>query len=254
MIDVDAYLRRINYNGPREPSIATLVELHKAHLFAVPFENLDIHLGRRIVPDEDKIIRKIVEERRGGFCYELNGAFCALLRGLGFEVTMLSAGVARGDATFGPEFDHMALLVQSKERWLADVGFGDSFREPLRFDERSEQPQDSDAYRVKEEGSHFILERRDGDTLKPQYRFTLEPHDLADYAEMCHYHQSSPESTFTQRRTCTIATSQGRVTVTGMRLILTEHGERQEREFASDVEWRAALYEYFGIELPLAHE
>jgi N-hydroxyarylamine O-acetyltransferase len=94
-MDVSSYLCRINYRGPRDVSAQTLCELHKAHLLAVPFENLDNHLGRRIVLDEEKVTRKIVEERRGGICYELNGAFCALLRELVFEVSMLSARVAR---------------------------------------------------------------------------------------------------------------------------------------------------------------
>ncbi|HSB11943.1 MAG TPA: arylamine N-acetyltransferase [Blastocatellia bacterium] len=248
-MNIDAYLRRINYPGPREPAIGTLAELHKAHLYTVPFENLDIHLGRRIVLDEEKIIRKIVEERRGGFCYELNGAFCALLREMGFEVSMLSAGVARGDGTFGPPFDHMTLLVQSQERWLADVGFGDSFRAPLRLDVRGEQSQDGDAYRLIEDDAQLILERREGGSWKPQYRFSLESHELPDYADMCLYHQTSRESTFTQRRTCTRATPDGRITVTGMRLIKTIRGERQECELANDQEWRAALRDHFCIEL-----
>ena len=138
-MDIQAYLRRINYSGEQAPSAATLYELHRAHLLAVPFENLDIHLGRPIVLDQDALFDKIVTRRRGGFCYELNGLFALLLRELGFEVTLLAAGVARADGGFGPEFDHLTLLVRAtslnpqSEVWLADVGFGDSFREPLRF-------------------------------------------------------------------------------------------------------------------------
>lgn len=248
-MDVSGYLNRINYRGPRDVSVETLHELHIQHLLAVPFENLDNHLGRRIVLDEEKVIRKIVEERRGGICYELNGAFYALLRALGFEVSMLSAGVAREDGGFDPPFDHMTLLVQLEERWLADVGFGDSFREPLLLDHRSEQVQHNDAYRLIEDGEHLILERRETDLWKPQYRFTLEPHRYSDFADMCHYHQTSPDSPFTKRRTCTVATPEGRITVTGMRLISTNCGERQERELASHDEWTAALQEHFGISL-----
>ena len=85
--------------------------MHRAHLLAVPFENLDIHLGRPISLDQDALFGKIVTRRRGGFCYELNGLFALLLRELGFEVTLLSAGVARADGGFGPEFDHLTLLV-----------------------------------------------------------------------------------------------------------------------------------------------
>jgi N-hydroxyarylamine O-acetyltransferase len=248
-IDIDRYLSRINYRGSLDVSADTLRELHKAHLLAVPFENLDIHLGRPIILEEEKLLRKIVEERRGGFCYELNGTFAALLRALGFQTSMLSAGVARDDGTFDPPFDHMALLVELDERWLADVGFGDSFREPLRLDERGEQIQDGDAHRLREDGGYLILERRVDNSWKPQFRFTLEAYEFPDYDEMCRYHQTSPESPFTQRRTCSRATAEGRITLTGMRLIVTERGERQEHELANDEEWIAALREHFAIDL-----
>lgn len=162
---------------------------------------------------------------------------------------MLSAGVARQEGGFDPPFDHMALLVQLEERWFADVGFGDSFREPLLLDARVEQVQDNDAYRLVEEGEHLILERREKDLWKSQYRFTLDPYQYSDFAAMCHYHQTSPESPFTKRRTCTLAKPEGRITVTGTRLISTDRGERQERELGSHEEWMATLREHFGIVL-----
>src|SRR5919199_4974405 len=114
-MDIQAYLERINYHGPLDPSAETLRELHVAHLLAVPFENLNIGMGWPIVLDESALFDKIVVQRRGGFCYELNGLFAALLRALGFHVTMLSAAVARRDGSFGPDFDHMALLVTLEE-------------------------------------------------------------------------------------------------------------------------------------------
>ena len=110
-MDIHAYLSRIGYRGTLEPSAATLHALQQAHLLAVPFENLDIHLGRPIVLDQTALFDKIVARRRGGFCYELNGLFAVLLRELGFEVTLLSAGVARASGGFGPEYDHLTLLV-----------------------------------------------------------------------------------------------------------------------------------------------
>ena len=248
MVDVEPYLRRIEYHGSLKPTARTLRELHRAHLLAVPFENLDILVGRPIILDEEKVIRKIVEERRGGVCYELNGAFCALLRALGFKVSMLSAGVARDDGSFDPPFDHLALLVGLEDRWLADVGFGDLFREPLLLDERSEQVQKEGAYRLLEAGEHVILQRSEGDLWKPQYRFTLEPHDFAEFADMCHYHQTSPESPFTQRRTCSRATLDGRITITETRLITTIGQEKHELDLPSEAEWFAALRQHFGID------
>lgn len=249
-MDVSSYLNRINYIGPRDPSAETLLVLHKAHLLAVPFENLDIHLKRPIVLDEERLLYKIVNERRGGFCYELNTAFCALLRGLGFQVSMLSAGVARDEGGFDPPFDHMALLVQLEERWLADVGFGDSFTEPLRLDFRGPQDQNGESYRIIDaEEQHLIMERRESESWKPQFRFTLEPYPLDAYNDMCRYHQTSPESPFTRKQVCTRATAEGRITVSNMRLIVTRKGEKQERELASHEEWIETLREQFGVDL-----
>jgi N-hydroxyarylamine O-acetyltransferase len=96
-MDAHAYLKRINYSGPLEPSAETLRRLQVAHLKTVPFENLSIHAGEPIVLEENALFTKIVERRRGGFCYEANGLFAALLRALGFEVAMLAAGVAKAD-------------------------------------------------------------------------------------------------------------------------------------------------------------
>jgi N-hydroxyarylamine O-acetyltransferase len=249
-VDITAYLKRINYRGPLAPDAETLRQLHREHLLRVPFENLDIHLARPIVLDKDKVLSKIVEQRRGGFCYELNGAFAELLRALGFDVTMLSAGVACEEGGFGPPFDHMALLVQLEERWLADVGFGDSFREPLRLDHQGEQVQGEDAYLIARDGEDLILERRDDSgAWKPQYRFTLQPYRYEDFAEMCSYHQTSPDSPFTQRRTCSLATPDGRVTVSDMRIITTTRGQRQERTLATQEEYAAALREHFSIDI-----
>lgn len=252
--DPATYLRRLAYDGPLEPTIETLRALHEAHLLAVPFENLDIGLGRPIVLNEAAIVEKVVARRRGGFCYELNGAFAALLRALGFDVTLLSAGVAREGGGFGPEFDHLALLVRLEERWLADVGFGDSFYRPLRLDIAGAQRRNGRAYRLVPEregaGAARLLQRREDDgTWRAQYRFTLRPRPLADFAGMCHYHQHAAASPFTQRRVCTRLTPEGRITLTDTRLILTTRDGREDRALAGPEAFAVALREHFGIDL-----
>ena len=136
MLNVPAYLDRIAYTGPISPTLDVLRNLHRHHMLSVPFENLDIALGRNIVCEEDSFTQKIVERRRGGFCYELNGTFASLLRAIGFKVTLLSARVSRDDGSQSPEFDHLALRIDLEEPWLADVGFGDSFLEPLQLQPR----------------------------------------------------------------------------------------------------------------------
>ena len=256
--------------------MANLRALHRAPLLSVPFENLDIHLGRPIVLDQDALFGKIVTRRRGGFCYELNGLFAALLRALGFEVTLLSAGVARADGGFGPEFDHLTLLVASPllvvrgrlhqttddgrrttddgqaATWLADVGFGDLFLEPLGFVAGVEQGQDGRAYRLDRDGDELTLMQREDAVWEAQYRFTLRPHEHAEYAGMCHYHQTSPASSFTRKRVCTLATPDGRVTLSDRRLIVTKRGARSEQDLPDDMAYQTALREHFGIDLLLS--
>lgn len=269
MLDTGRYLARIGYTGPREPVLDTLRALHKAHLRAVPFENLDIGLGRAIALDEAAVFDKIVARRRGGFCYELNGLFALLLRALGFRVTLLSARVRRRGAEpgpdYGPEFDHLALRVNLDEPWLADVGFGDAFLLPLRLDARGQQidgaranpiraraPEGAwrDCYRIARGGPLRTLQRRDwSGAWQDQYRFTLTPRGWADFAGMCAYHQTAAESGFTRRRTCTLPTPTGRVTLSDNRLIVTADGARRESPLADDPAYTAALREHFGIVL-----
>jgi N-hydroxyarylamine O-acetyltransferase len=249
MLDRTAYLQRINYTGEMTPDLATLGRLQHAHLLTVPFENLDIGLGCPIVLDEAALVRKIVAARRGGFCYEANGAFAALLRALGFRVTLLSAGVAHKDGGFGPAFDHLTLLVQLNEPWLVDVGFGETFRSPLRLQDGLVQMQPMGRYRLDHADGQWVLWQYEEAGWQPQYRFDLDAHDLADFSAMCHYHQTSPDSHFTRQRICTLATPDGRITLSDMRLIVTAGGTRQERLLADDAEYHAALRRYFGIVL-----
>jgi N-hydroxyarylamine O-acetyltransferase len=249
-VNVTGYLERISYAGPITPTEEVLRGLHRAHMLAVPFENLDIKLGRKIICEEQAILRKIVERRRGGFCYELNGAFAALLRALGYKVTLLSARVARQDGSNGPEFDHLTLKVELDEPWLADVGFGDSFLEPLRLKVDIEQPQGSRKFRLIEEQSSLHMEMAEPEAeWKRQYSFTLLPRRLGDFAGMCQYHQTSPESSFTQKKICSRATTEGRITVADRKLIITRDGKKEESLLDSDETWKAALKKYFEIVL-----
>lgn len=250
MIDASAYLARIDYSGPTTPTAETLRDIHHAHLLAVPFENLDIAHGRTILIDEALIVRKIVENRRGGFCYELNGAFAALLRSLGFRVTLLSARVSRAGGGEGPEFDHLTLRVDLDESWLADVGFGDSFLEPLRMVTGTEQADPAGRFRLQRLGERLQLEKLSPEGIwKRQYSFAQQPRKLEDFAAMCSYHQTSPESHFTQNSICTRPTHDGRITLSGMKLIVTRNGRREETMLASEKERGRLLQGLFGIGL-----
>ncbi|HVF90513.1 MAG TPA: arylamine N-acetyltransferase [Blastocatellia bacterium] len=247
-MDIKAYLQRINYTGSLSLDDRTLRDLQLAHLLSVPFENLSIHAGEPILIQEGALFDKVVSRRRGGFCYELNGLFAALLRELGFNVSMLSAGVARPDGGFGPDFDHMTLMVLLEERWLVDVGFGDSFREPLLIDSRDVQVFGDRSYRIDAVDDRLILmESRQGGEWKPQFRLTLKAYQYPDYEAMCRYHQTSPDSHFTQQRICSMATENGRVTLSDRRLITTEGAERREQELTDEGEYILALKNRFDI-------
>jgi N-hydroxyarylamine O-acetyltransferase len=252
--DVDAYLARIGAARPAVPDAESLRGLQLRHLRTVPFENLSIHRGETIVLAEQALVEKLVHRRRGGFCYELNGAFGALLSALGYRVTLLAARAfapaeggtgAAGAAGVGP-FDHLALRVDLGEPWLVDAGFGRFTHHPLRYDLRTDQADPGGTFRITESGSGDLDVTRDG---APEYRIETRPRVLRDFEPTCWWHQTSPRSHFTQSLVCSRLTGTGRVTLTGRTLIETTGAQRHQRELTSDAEVLAAYREHFGIVL-----
>ena len=241
----DAYLQRIAATWPKHPNHAALRDLHLRHLHSVPFENLSIHLGEPIVLEEKALFDKIVSARRGGFCYELNGIFAALLTALGFHVTLLAARVA-DDSGFGPPYDHLALRVETTEPWLADVGFGSHSHHPLRLDLRGDQTDPGGVFRVVEtpEGDLDIYKN---DTL--QYRLDQRPRELADFEATCCWHQTSPKSHFTRSPVCSLLTESGRITLSDRTLITTSTDFRDERLLPDDATLLDAYRTHFSIAL-----
>jgi N-hydroxyarylamine O-acetyltransferase len=249
-IYVDLYLKRLAVALTAQPDLAYLTALQEAHLLAVPFENLSVIRGEPIILDEARLVAKIIERRRGGFCYELNSAFGWLLCQLGFAVTRISARVCNASRQeFGPEFDHMALLVQLDQTYLVDVGFGDSARRPIPLPDGIVEDV-SGRYRVMPVGEDaYWLQREAANGWQNQYAFTTQPRQLADYAEMCHYHAHSPDSHFTQRTLCTIATADGRITLSADTLTWTNGDEKRKSPVTSPAEFDRLLAAHFGIVL-----
>ncbi|MFJ4481738.1 arylamine N-acetyltransferase [Streptomyces longwoodensis] len=247
---VDAYLRRIGVERPARPTVDALRELHLRHLRSVPFENLSIHLGEEIVLEEERLVEKVVGAGRGGFCYEVNGAFGALLGALGYEVALL-AGRVFGEDRLGVPYDHMALRVRAVDgsEWLADVGFGAHSHFPLAFGEREEQKDPGGVFRIVEAAEAGDLDVvRDG---SPEYRLEVRPRELRDFVAGAWWHRTSPESHFTRSSVCSRVTEDGgRVTLSGRRLKVTRgDGAVEERELERDAEVLAAYREWFGIVL-----
>jgi N-hydroxyarylamine O-acetyltransferase len=243
MFDAGAYLDRIAYSGPTEPTAETLAALHRAHMLAVPFENLDLHLGRRNVLDPEHVFDKVVRRGRGGWCFELNGLFALLLEHLGYTVTRCAAAVVLSDPPT-PDFAHLTLRVDLDEPWIADVGFGDSFTTPLRLADPGDQLRDGLAYRLERSDGRIAL-LQEG---TPQYDFTLTPRRMPEFQGMCDALQTPPGH-FTDAPICSLLTKDGRVSLAGMRLITTTSAGRAERELADEADRAAVLRETFGVDL-----
>ena len=241
-MDVDAYLARIGAARPAAPTPEALRALHERHVTTVPFENLSVHLPEPIDLAEDALFDKIVHRRRGGFCYELNGAFAVLLRELGFSVTLLAARVWTGER-FGIPFDHLTLRVDLDEPWLADVGFGRFARYPLRIGGRAPQPDPEGEFLVRDAAGGDLDVVHDG---TPAYRIEPRPRELPDFAPTCWYQATSPQSHFTQGLTCSLPTARGRITLAGDKLIETVDGKRVERVLVGE-EIVDAYATHFGI-------
>lgn len=247
-MELGLYLQRMGYRGSLQPTLEALRSLHIQHLEALPFENLDVLGHRPIVLDEEAFFDKLVRGNRGGLRHELNGLFAALLRTLGFQVTYLSARVsAAGEWSTAPEFDHLVLEVALEERWLVDVGFGDSFDEPLPL-VPGRWPTAGRMFVLERRGEEWGLAREEPDGTCPWlYAFSRVPRRLEDFAERCQYHQSSPDSSLGRELLCTRKTPRGRVTLQGDRLILTEGGQRMERVLGVTEEREQLLLSHFGI-------
>jgi len=197
--DLDAYFERIEYAGDRTPSRATLDALHLAHATHIPFENLDILLGRPIRLDLDSLQAKLVLGRRGGYCFEQNRLFAAALETLGFAVTPLAARVRFGTSSLLPR-THMLLRVDvGGVRLLADVGFGlYGLLLPLQLDDATESRQFDWTYRVVGDGGQHVLQVRAGIVWTDLYAFTLEPQYAVDYELANYYTSTHPSSRFVQ--------------------------------------------------------
>jgi len=251
VFDVDAYCSRINYTGQRDVSVETLRGLHSAHVHNVPFENLDIHLGRPLSLDPADLFRKIVTDRRGGYCYEVNSFFAFALRAFGFSVKCLLARVLYGFANLRPRSHQLLLVNLENEPWIADVGFGSCcLREPLRLQPGIISEQGPDSFRLgSEDGQYYRLEAMLAGRWQDLYGFTLEPFDLVDYVPFNYWNSTSPHVRFTQQKLCTIPTRDGRIVAVDREFKIHGRHGTQTITATTDEEYRDLLRGHFGLEI-----
>ncbi|MCF8243307.1 MAG: arylamine N-acetyltransferase [Melioribacteraceae bacterium] len=249
-MNVKKYLDRLGIKPDPAHSLKFLTELQNSHMQKIPFENLDIHLNKKITMDVNQFYNKIIDERRGGFCYELNGLFGSLLIEMGFSVDFLSAQVFE-NGKYGREFDHLTLIVHLENDYLVDVGFGDSFRSPLLFPD-GEVEDISGKYKLtidENNAQTFYLLKSDNNEWKPQYTFSTIPRNLTEFAGMCEYHQTSPESSFTQKWICSAATAEGRISLSEKNLKVTNGGRKTITEINGKHEFCDLLNKHFNISI-----
>ncbi|MGI9529532.1 MAG: arylamine N-acetyltransferase family protein [Acidimicrobiia bacterium] len=245
-MDVEAYLARLGLDDAVPVSLEGLEQLQRAHLTRVPFENLHVFHRRGVGTDTDWSVPKIVDQGRGGWCYEVNGAFASLLAALGFDVRWLGATVLLGDPSKVP--DHLAIEVTLDRPYLVDVGFGDSFIRPLPLD--SEGPHDggTGTYRfvLDDDATTLVFDGPDGG--EPQYAFGSKPFSAADFDEPSHRLQTEPGLRWTEGPFATRLLDGGpdRVTLLRDRIKFRSAGTWTEQPVSAD-EWAAMLDQWFGM-------
>lgn len=247
-MDIRKYLERIEYIDLPDVTDDVLIDLHKRHVYQIPFENLDIHYHRIFNLDLEKVYQKIIINNRGGFCYELNLLFNWLLKELGFDSRIIASRICTEDGMLGPPFDHMSLYVKTKKEFLVDVGYGDLFITPIEI--KSGPQWDGRNYfqidKLKDQ-EYLLSMSTDGHDFNKRYTFSLEPVDAKDFDILCLDKQTNPDSYFVRNVICTRPTLTGRTTIFNNKLIEKAGALRMETLIQGDDVFKKYLREKFGI-------
>ena len=254
VIDLDAYRQRIGYGGPRTATLATLRAVQFCHVCTIPFENLDILLGRRIAIDFPSVERKLIRDRRGGYCFEQNQLLAAALRALGFPVTTIAGRIRLGRQPDEPAgLTHMHLIVACEgRRYLADAGIGSmSLTTALDLDTEEEQATPHEPRRVIRQGEYYLQQVKLGSEWSDVVRFTLEPQHPIDYELGNWFTCSHPQSRFVQNLSVARAAVGCRYTILNREFTIRQSdGRAEKRELATPEELLAVLAEQFGLHFP----
>lgn len=248
-MDVQQYLKRLKYKGDIKPNFQLLQQLQKNHLLIIPFENLDIHYEQAIILSLDHFYKKIVLRRRGGYCYELNGLFGELLRQLGFEVKMISARVYQSEKGYGPEFDHLALVIHlDGRRYLVDFGFGEFAFSPLLIELGHEQEDSRGQFKIdRYDGDRLLVSQLEEEGWVPAYSFILQERQLSDFEDMNHSQQHHPDSHFRKGKMISRPTLDGRITLTDKELKIKRGKDVHKKPIDKVFTFEWALKQYFDL-------
>jgi N-hydroxyarylamine O-acetyltransferase len=246
-----AYLQRINWNGPAQPDLETLQNLHLQHATHIPFENLDIQLGNTISLDLESLERKMIQNKRGGYCFEQNTLFQSILMEIGFDVIACEARVRMGRSIVAPR-THMLLIVTLKEgKYLADVGFGgDGLLLPVPID-GTEHTQFLWKYRIVEEGPVMVLQIFRQRGWKDLYAFVPQSREPIDFVVANWFTSTHPESRFVQTLTVQQPTPEARFILRNKLFVIERGGEEETRELETREDLIHMLDQTFGLSFPM---
>jgi len=259
VIDLDAYFARTGYSGPVVPTLAVLNDVMQAHVQAVPFENLDVLLGRGIDLAPESLQRKLIEDRRGGYCFEQNGLFLLVLSAIGFSVTPLSARVRyQRPRDYTPARTHLFLRVEIEGTpWVADVGVGGlSLTSAIRFDVEGEQATRHEPRRIIREQGRYFHQVRFGDDWHDVLEFTGEEMPLIDRELANWFTSTHPQSHFKSRLIAARSLPDGgRLTLLNRELTTrSRSGEARTRTLRDPAELVTVLDEQFSLRFPAGTE
>lgn len=250
MMKLADYLKRIHYTGDTKPDLATLTAIHRAHLLAIPYENLDIHRDCPVTTNIEQIYEKIVNQHRGGWCFEMNGLLAWALREVGFDVRLMSSFVGREKADPLPSGagDHLILRVALDRPYLADVGFGNGIFEPILLSEGTYQ-QGFLTYQLAQENDHWWFTNHIYGG--PGFDFDLEAHQLSDFTGQSTRLQTSPESGFVKTTVCMRFTPDGGMIILRGAILrrVTAEGAYDET-IESEAQYEQVLSDKFDLRLP----
>lgn len=248
---IKEYTNRIGFHKKICIDEETLIGLHDHHVCSVPFEDLDIHLNKPLSLAPDALFEKVVRERRGGFCYELNTLFCALLKQIGFECRIVSARTYQEEDVLSVPFDHMSLLVYLDDIWLVDVGYGNLFIEPIRLQENVVVEGHSKHFRINmlDDSVCLLSESIDGKNFTKRYQFETTARSVDEFQEQCLFKQQSPDSYFVKNLICTLPTETGRKTILNNQFSFKTKESKSETTIESSSMLDALLKEKFDIDL-----